>query len=49
MYKDVEFEVIRMWKVREKIVSVIGALKTIKMGLDRVQLTRRPQSYRRSH
>jgi hypothetical protein len=36
MYKDVEFDVIRMWKVRDKIVSVIiGALRTIKKGLDR--------------
>ena len=34
-YKDPEIEVSRMWKVRTQIVPVIiGALGTIKMGLD---------------
>jgi len=35
MYKDLEIEVNRMWKVRTKIVPIIiGALWTIKKGLD---------------
>jgi len=34
-YKNLKIEVDRMWKVRIKIVPVIiGALGTIKMGLD---------------
>ena len=35
VYKDMEFEVIRMCKVKEKTVLVIiGALRTIKKGFD---------------
>ena len=34
-YKDLDFEVSRMWKVRTKIVPVVtGALGTIEKGLD---------------
>jgi len=51
--KDLDIDVSRMWKVRTKIVPPItGALGTIKKGLDQnvscPQVTRRPQSYRRS-
>jgi hypothetical protein len=40
MFKDLEIKVSRMWKVRTKIMpALIGALGTIKMGLDQnVQL-----------
>jgi hypothetical protein len=35
-FKDVEIEESRMWKLRDKLVQVIiGALETVKKGLDR--------------
>jgi len=52
-YKDLNIEVSRMWKERTKIVPTItGTLGTNKKGLDQnlscCQITRWPQSYRRS-